>query len=368
VLGIVKLAREIAPDHPPVAWIAGLIGALHPTLVYAATHVQVALLGATLLVWVLLWGYRTGRTARRLHALVTGGILAIVTLTDPILSLGGLGAMAAMGQGRKSAGAGLRAWLPLPLCMIVIASIGVSPWLLRSAWVHGEFVPVKSTFGYAFWQGNCNLSEGTDKVVRPSVDQVLSESAGTGLASLNRRIWAARHEAGYIDDIALSKQEVRGLAAMSEPERSRTLFRRAISELQNQPGRYWRLCMRRFRYFWLFDETNPKSRVVAYRVSQLGLTIAALLGLALTRPEVRWSLWPTVLTAVGISVFHTLTIVSARFHIPIEPLLAVWAAAGLTRWKDLSEASATPAHDIVRVGVVSRFRRGVVVESGSRLL
>ena len=42
--------------------LAGLIAAVHPTLVYAATHVQVALLAATLLTATLAWAYRAGRT------------------------------------------------------------------------------------------------------------------------------------------------------------------------------------------------------------------------------------------------------------------------------------------------------------------
>ena len=54
------------------------------------------------------------------------------------------------------------------------------PWIVRNALVHGEFVAIKSTFGYAFWQGNCKLSEGTDKVVRTSVEQVLDEHGPIG--------------------------------------------------------------------------------------------------------------------------------------------------------------------------------------------
>jgi hypothetical protein len=34
---------------------------------------------------------------------------------------------------------------------------------------------------------------------------------------------------------------------------------------------------------------------------------------------------------VLVAAFHTLTIVSARFHLPLEPLMAVWAAAGACR-------------------------------------
>jgi hypothetical protein len=250
--------------------------------------------------------------------------------------------------------------------MFLTAGLGVAPWIARNALVHGEFVAVKSTFGYAFWQGNCSQSEGTDKVIRPSVERVLAVGSGEeGLSSLNRRIWAARHEAGYLDDIALTKDDLRLLGSVSEPERSRILFRRAIRELAEQPGRYTQLCLRRFRYFWLFDETNPKTRVRIYRLSHLGLTIVAVFGLVLARPGVRMRLVPTLATAASIALFHSLTIVSVRFHIPIEPLLAVWAGCGLTRWDRAvlpREASAAPAHHIVGVRFVRRFRRGFVVE------
>ena len=64
-----------------------LIVALHPTLVYAATHVQVATLGATLLIWTLAWAYQTGASGRTRDAAITGGLLALLALTDPILAL-----------------------------------------------------------------------------------------------------------------------------------------------------------------------------------------------------------------------------------------------------------------------------------------
>src|SRR3954463_6968355 len=53
VAGACALAAEIAPGRPRVAILAGLMVALHPTLVYTATHVQVALLAATLLTLAL---------------------------------------------------------------------------------------------------------------------------------------------------------------------------------------------------------------------------------------------------------------------------------------------------------------------------
>jgi hypothetical protein len=342
---VIRLARSIAPGRRWVAPTAGLIVALHPTLVYAATHVQVAPLAATLLVATLARAYeaRTGR-----GAFGVGLWLAALALTDPILALVAIGAVWVIA---RNYGGWILALRPIAL-MSLAAIIGVAPWIARNAIVHGELVLIKSSFGYAFWQGNCSVSEGTDKVIRASVDETLARKTG-GLRELNESLWAARHEAGYIDDIALNAVDYRILGKVSEPERSRILFRRALHELKGSPGRYASLCLRRLRYFLLFDETNPKTRNRLYRMSHLGLTLLALAGLALAPVDVRKRLGPTVMTVGLIAAFHSLTIVSARFHIPIEPLFAVWAGAGLGRISTVAH----PAGEVEGLGIMSRLHR-----------
>jgi hypothetical protein len=329
VAGVLALTSEVAPGRRRVGRAAGLVAALHPTLVYAATHVQVALAAATLLAWTLALAYRTGRTSRDRDAVLTGGLLALLTLTDPILALAAVGVTGAVWLGRGGLRPALR-----PLTIVALtAALVCLPWTIRNHRVHGELVLVKSTFGYAFWQGNCALSEGTDKVVRVSVERALDRGgAGFDLRRLNAALWRARHEAGYIDDVALTGDDYRELASVSEPERSRRLFRRALADLRADPGRYPRLCLRRLRYFVFFDETNPKTRNAVYRVAHLGLTVLAALGLALAPCDVRRRLGPTLLTAALVTAFHVLTIVSARFHVPLEPLLGLWAACGLARF------------------------------------
>jgi hypothetical protein len=362
VLGVIALAIHVTGGRSSAAMAAGLIAAVHPALVYAATHVQVALLGATLLTWSLVWACRTGASGKPLHALITGVVLAIMMLTDPILALASFGVIWAIYLSRDLATQTSISSARLSALVLVTASLGVMPWIVRNFLVHGEFVAIKSTFGYAFWQGNCAFSQGTDKVVRPSVERVLKSGRSKAvLSQLNQTLWTARHEAGCIDDIALSRMDRQTLASVSEPERSRILFRRAIEELRQRPSRYLELCLRRFRYFWLFDETNPKTRVLAYRVSHLGLLVLAGCGIILARPEVRRNLAPMVATALLIALFHALTIVSARFHIPIEPFMAVWAGTGLTRLKLRRSHSAASAHHIVRVGLVRRLERGELV-------
>ena len=328
VAGVLSLARSVAPGARWVAPPAGLMAALDPSLVYSATHVQVVTPATTTLVVCLAMGERTARTGRNRDAVGSGIALGLLALADPILAL----VAPALAWSIARSGSRRRSIRLIGLVGITAASC-VAPWVIRNYRVHGEFVPIKSSFGYAFWQGNCALSKGTDKVVRASAARIADRPSASFLDQ-NRALWEARHEAGYIDDIALTADDYRELGAVAEPERARKLFRRALADLKADPARYPKLCARRLRYFLFFDETNPKTRNLIYRVSHLGLTLAAVLGLILARPEVRRRLGPSLVAAVLIATFHALTIVSARFQIPLHPLLAVWAAAGLTRWEN----------------------------------
>lgn len=350
VAGVLALAREVAPDRPVLGCLAGLIAALHPTLVYATTHVQVAPLAAPILVWALARAYRGGRSSRSRDLMTAGFWLGLLVLTDPILGLIAPGMALAVGMGRGSWKVSVR---PV-LILAATAGLVVAPWIVRNARAHHELVLVKSTFGYAFWQGNCALSEGTDKVVRPSVERALTHS-GQGFQGWNEALWAARHEAGCIDDVALTRLDYQIMSRLSEPERSRFLFQKALNDLRVDPGRYARLCLRRLRYFVFFDESNPKTRSLIYRFGHLGLTALALPGLVLARPQLRRRLGPTLLAAALITLFHALTIVSARFHVPIEPLMALWAASATSRWES------TPATgDVKGVRVERRLAVGKV--------
>ena len=326
--GSMRLCRKLLPGSRQASLITGLIVAIHPTLVYAATHVQVAGLAATLLVWVLVFAVQTGQNPTPGNAIGLGALFATMVLTDPILGLAAPALAWLIIRESKGWQSSLRA----AALAGAVATCLVLPWIARNAAVHGRFVPVKSSFGYAFWQGNCNLSAGTDKVVRDSVTSVLQDRLAENpatLAGYNSALWAARHEAGYIDDIALTPADKRMLSQLPEPDRSRVLFTRALEELKTQPGRYTQLCLARLRAFLLFDETNPKTRSLLYRASHLGLTGLALLGWLMVGHDNRRRLAPTLLIFALLTLFHTLTIVSARFHIPIEPLLALWAGAGV---------------------------------------
>ncbi len=106
----------------------------------------------------------------------------------------------------------------LAAAMALTAAAVIAPWIVRNWLVHGELVFVKSTFGYAFWQANNEISWGTDKVPKASAETLWRDHDGT-LAGMNRALWNARHETLYIDDgVAAARQ----LSRVPRPDRTRT--------------------------------------------------------------------------------------------------------------------------------------------------
>ncbi len=311
------------------AILAGLGVALYPPLVYSATHIQVVSTATALLVWafVALFDVREFRKPR--NAIVAGALIGFLALTDPILALAGVGATIAWvafdrPKSRAEAIALARAW-----CLLVVVSVIVlTPWTIRNWHVHGRPVFVKSTFGYAFWQGNNRLSSGTDKVVRESVETALADSSGS-LAGLNEKLWRARHEAGCVDDIALSVDQKQELGRLPEAERSAELMRQARAELAAAPGRYSKLCLQRLKYYLWFDDTNPKTATPFYRIPHAGLTLGAIAGLVLMGNAQRRKMAFLIISFVLVAAFHALTITAPRFHLPWEPAMVLWTVAGM---------------------------------------
>lgn len=229
-----------------------------------------------------------------------------------------------MGEGTRSSFA---ARLGRQALLAGVAALVVAPWLWRNYLVHGEPVFIKSTFGYAFWQGNNPASWGTDKIPKRSAEALRTSHDGS-IAGMHHALWEARHETLYIDDVLLAPGGYREFAGLSEPERSRLLLARARDFVQHQPARYLRLCARRLRYFLLFDETNPKAAHRVYRIATVAWLVLAFTGSLTLRSQWR-QLWPTWAIFAAVTLFHTLTIVSARFRIPLEPISFVWAAGAV---------------------------------------
>lgn len=332
----IRWSWTLLPDRPGIGWAVGWVAALYPPHIYMVTHVQAAPWGAlavTLLFLLTTEAARSCTPGRLLMIGLTGGWLLMI---DPILALVIPPALLQLlialykQQPRPTTDAPrtrkfVRAAKPVAAaaaCMLLVTV----PWLVRNYRVHGEFVFVKSSFGYALWQGNNELSHGTDKIPKPNVAAIVAAHDGS-LRGRSQALWEARHETLYIDDVLLKPTGYAEFAGLSEPARSRVLGDRAKAWIASHPTDYIRLCFQRLSYFLLIDRTNPKASSGVYQASSIVWLALASMGLIAARS--RWrELWPLVAAFAGVALFHTLTITSARFRIPVEPLSFVWAIAG----------------------------------------
>jgi len=327
VLAVVWLGWVLVPDRPSVGWVAGLGAAVFPTHLYMATHCQVALWAALVLTTLLAVVMSPRWRASWGGAALAGCLAGVLLLVEPILSLAlPICAVAFwLGEGGRRWS---RRFRPAPLVrvamMSTLAAVVVCPWIVRNWLVHGEFVFVKSTFGYALWQGNNPISWGTDKIPKSSAEQLRLAHDGS-LAGMERALWEARHETLYIDDVLLKPSGYGRFVGLSEPERCRRLGRRAVQFIRANPARYAGLCLRRLRYFLLFDQTNPKASNPIYRAATAIWLVLAFVGLLVSCG--RWRrLWATYAIFAAVTLFHTFVITSVRFRIPLEPFSFVWAA------------------------------------------
>jgi len=332
------LGWRLVPAERAVGWFAGFGAAVFPPHVYMVTHVQVALWGALLLTGLLLVAIHHTHDTRWRRPLGCGLLAGMMLLVEPILALAipvvMLAFFFAQSTAPRAASANLfearllaRRRLLQALAIPAVAALVIAPWLVRNYRVHGEPVFVKSTFGYAFWQGNNEASWGTDKIPKPSAATIRSAHDGT-LAGADRALWEARHETLYIDDVLLKPHGYTEFAGLTEPARSRLLQERACTFIAEQPARYAALCVNRLRYLLFFDETNPKAAHPVYRASSIVWLVLVSVGLLASRSQWR-TLWPTVAIFVLVISFHTLTIASARFRIPLEPMTMVWGALAI---------------------------------------
>jgi len=287
-----------------VAIAAGAVAALHPPFVVASLHIQA-------LPWNLLWIGLLFAGSGRMRLRERGGASIFVVgasgglYTDPILAvvMGTLLIIVALPGGER------RRCLKVG----VLIALSISPWIARNYQVHGRFEFIKNSFPYVFWQGNTLLSVGTDKLLVEDLDRQRLRSAS--VAMIAGEIDGARKRSRSINDVALTERDLLNLAALpDETARMDWFGNRIRAELVAHPWHYPRMCLVRLRQWVWFDETNPKSVALPYRVSYLIFAAGAAAGIAMSWRRV----WPYLAAGIALTLVHVLVITSARFRISFE--------------------------------------------------
>ena len=301
-----------------LAIATGVVAAVHPAFVYAATDIQSEPLFLLLLLaagYLLLTG--TDRPSTSL-TLASGGLLALAALTRPSALVLAPLLLAPLADGRYP----LRARAHLSGAALAGFLFVLAPWTARNAVVFREPLPVNDAGGAVFYQGN---SDWMERFYR--LESVADYHA-----------WSR----GMFADMERQKRDMAAAGVRTPGGRSREFARRALAQRSARPGSWARLLARK-AWDWLRPYPHPlfwpRSVVVAVGVS-IGL-LTALAGVGLARaPRRGVTLFAAAVLGVSMAA-HVVILVVWRFRVPYwDPILVLYGAYGAGtlagRWRGSS--------------------------------
>ncbi len=301
------------------AWIAAFVAAVHPPFLGFSTLIQTALFEifwTTLALWLAM---RAGESASPTPSAPTPGRTAAVSRAPRDAFLAGI-AVAVAGLTRppalallaiapaawRAAGLPARDTLRRAGALLLGAAILLAPWAARNHRVRGEWVLVSSNGGWNLFVGN--------------------NPAGTA-----DRADLARAIPPDLRDRLLTMNEVEG---------DRYLRGLALEYIREHPGETARRVLARARNLVWFNEafgrTSGYSSIVqrftraVYQASWAILLPLAIAGMIVARRD-----WRRHLLLYGAIAANAAAILATffvnRYRAPIEPILILFAAAGVAR-------------------------------------
>jgi hypothetical protein len=150
----------------------------------------------------------------------------------------------------------------------------IVPWTIRNRTVHGQWIPIKSTFWVNVWKGNNPNATGTDRL----------EMNEQTKAQLQVRSKTDEADIPHQYDALTAEQRAR-LNRQPEAGREKVFHEFAGGWIAANPDAYAKLCGNRLLMTLLFDRDNPKANKIwiASRIVLLPLTVIGLV----TRRESR---------------------------------------------------------------------------------
>jgi 4-amino-4-deoxy-L-arabinose transferase-like glycosyltransferase len=222
-------------------------------------------------------------------------------------------------------GENLRRRIAYALILAAMAILTIMPWTLRNYAMYDRLLLVSTGTGLFLWRGNNELTRGdTD-------DRYLDPGAG--------EVWLSR-----LQSLPLSEREKlsrkyemvsRDLQGLDNIDKDRYLQKLAISFIVDNSARSMALFLHKIQTLYTpFTEVRPEHTnifndmqrftflLIFYPSLVLGV-IGVIHGLSRWREHL-----PLYLAVLSMSVAYGVTTAAARFRIPIEPFLILYAAQG----------------------------------------
>jgi len=319
---MVGIGRQLT-DDPVVGWLTGLAFALYPVFIVTTTIYQSLTLHAFVLALAVFTSLVAWRRRRPGWVLLAGATWGVMALGRPHLAAfwlllaplwWRLAPPRPSGEGnplpRKAA------WgLSLLATLLVL-----TPWTLRNGRIHHRLVPIATSGGFNFWNGNNPFTTGSGHEV----------DAARAAAYLGHPVAPAGVEVVEMRPYPLPPEIQAQVTTMSETALDQALFRAGLAFIVQQPDAWVALLGRKLRgALWFREQIGLRYQKPTWTLVYQGLygllLLLAIPGLALSRPHWRRGVLLYGLIAYYILwqvVFHTLT----RYRWEVEPYYLLFAA------------------------------------------
>jgi len=204
---------------------------------------------------------------------------------------------------------------------VVLLAVGIGAVLVpigfRNQAIGGEFLLTTSQLGPNFYIGNNEDADGRTKPMRPRRDDPMYE----------------RQDSVEIAEEAIGRK-------LTPAEVSDYWLDRSMAYIRSQPGHWVRLMVKKWFLVWNRTEIMDAEAIEAYKgesvlLGSLGwvfnfgvLCPFAAVGVWTTRSHLR-RIWLLYLILFAVAASIAIFFVNARYRMPIVPILALLAAAGL---------------------------------------
>jgi hypothetical protein len=210
------------------------------------------------------------------------------------------------------------------LPLVLIAGLMVGAWTVRNYARFGEVIPIATNGGYNFWLGSHRYANGTDMFWR---------------------------------SVPADDPEYRTMREGDEFTKNREGYRYGLAYLRARPDRF--LSLIPDKVFWLYHTDTSGFYEGVLHPPMLGPSLAATwiaaherlvesatfryyqallllsgLGIILVPASGRKLLWPILALPLLLTGFHLFFYAKDRFHIPLNPFIALLAAVAITRLID----------------------------------
>jgi len=317
---VIRLAR-LAGLTPGESSLAAALFLFHPGTLISAARGGFEMFFVFLMMLATLALFRATRTGNAGHYLITGFVLGLAVLTRSTVALFPLLVLAyfvVTARGAKERGNYCTGFALL----FAVTALVVSPWVIRNYRVSGDLVPTNTVQGVAAHAGmhickGLSLDRGVQELDTRAADERnrLAKSLGYSFTP------------GYYQYFHTTGEELAF---------NRHLLREVMGEYVSSPGLWLKCATQNLFNFWF---AGKSWRVTVMNAGlQLPLLALALLGAYWLWRTGRWSgVALPVLFILYLYALHVPIHAQARYSVPLVPLLAILASAGVTALVTLTQ-------------------------------